>query len=220
MTREKRILEAALGLFARQGFEGTSIRDIASDAGINSATLYHYMGTKEDLLVKIMERGTGRLIESAVETLSGLETPEQQLAALVQLHVASHAIDRESALVIDTEFRSLSRENKRKVESQRNEYEALWRKALELGSSAEVFDIAGAKLAGFALLQMCTGVAHWYSSEGPSSLRDVETSFADMALALVRARRDGRALRVADLELPDPVRFYPSEVYGREEAEA
>ena len=44
--------ETMVALFAAKGFHGTGIRELADAAGLSSATLYHYMGTKEDLLVE------------------------------------------------------------------------------------------------------------------------------------------------------------------------
>lgn len=220
---EERILAAALALFARKGFEGTSIREIASDAGITTASLYHYMGTKEDLLVEIMERELGRVIREAGETLGAFDSSEQKLAALVQLHVAVHGIRQLPSLVVDTEFRSLSRENKAKIGALRDEYESFWRSVLTEGAERKTFGVEDPKLATFALLEMCTGVAHWYSPSGSLSLEEIEARFADMALALVGATRDGRCVRVEDLELPDPARFYPAaelEAAERKETEA
>lgn len=218
---EECILQAALRLFAAKGLEGTSIRDIASAAEVKTASLYHYMDTKEDLLVTIMERGLVEQLEAVRKAAHELRAPEQRLAALVQLHVAYHGINRLSALVADNEFRALSQENRTKIGRLRDEYESYWRDTLGGGISAGVFRIEDAKLAGLALLEMCTGVVHWYSPDGPLSLRDIEVGFADMALALVRAEREGgRQIRAGDLDLPDPVRFLPAGVRGHEEVEA
>src|SRR5690349_23887597 len=49
----RRILEAALGLFAEHGFAGASIRDIATAAGVRSATLYAHYESKEQILADL-----------------------------------------------------------------------------------------------------------------------------------------------------------------------
>ena len=46
---EVRLVEAAVQLFSRQGFKGTSTRDIAQLAGVNEATLFRYFARKTDL---------------------------------------------------------------------------------------------------------------------------------------------------------------------------
>ncbi len=45
------ILESARGLFARQGFDKTSVRAVAAGAGVDSALVHHYFGTKRELFV-------------------------------------------------------------------------------------------------------------------------------------------------------------------------
>ncbi|MEX0781048.1 MAG: TetR family transcriptional regulator [Dehalococcoidia bacterium] len=54
-TRE-RILDAAEHLFAERGFDGTSIRDVTAEAGVNLAAVHYHFGSKEDLLRSVLER--------------------------------------------------------------------------------------------------------------------------------------------------------------------
>jgi AcrR family transcriptional regulator len=54
-TRE-RILDAAEHLFAERGFDGTSIRDVTAEAGVNLAAVHYHFGSKEDLLRAVLER--------------------------------------------------------------------------------------------------------------------------------------------------------------------
>ena len=49
------IVEAAGRLFAQQGFDGTSLQDIANEVGVLKGSLYHYITTKEDLLFRLFE---------------------------------------------------------------------------------------------------------------------------------------------------------------------
>ena len=48
------VRRTALELFAAHGFAGTGIRQLADAAGVTSSTLYHYMGTKDDLLLELI----------------------------------------------------------------------------------------------------------------------------------------------------------------------
>jgi AcrR family transcriptional regulator len=207
----ERILGAALRLFAGKGFEATGIREIASDAGVTTATLYHHAATKEDLLLTLMRRGMERLLEATGEMTPQLRKPEQKLVALVRLHVVVHGVHQLSAIVNDTELRALSEEHRASIVGKRDEYEAYWRVALADGISRGVFSVEDPKMAAFALLQMCTGVAHWYSPDGELPIGRIGIRFADMALALAGAKRDGKQLRVTDLKLPGFVENYLAE---------
>jgi len=70
LTRE-RILEAAEGVFARTGLNGTRVREIADAAGVNVATLYIYFPSKNELHEAVLERGVRPLIDLMKEFYSG-----------------------------------------------------------------------------------------------------------------------------------------------------
>ena len=53
-----RLIDAALTLFARSGVDGTSIKDIAREAGVAQGLLYHYFAGKDDLLWGVLESDT------------------------------------------------------------------------------------------------------------------------------------------------------------------
>src|SRR5689334_11362848 len=55
ILRRAQILETALGLFARQGFDGTSTKQIAQSAGIAEGLIFHYFPTKAQLLTAVLE---------------------------------------------------------------------------------------------------------------------------------------------------------------------
>jgi AcrR family transcriptional regulator len=202
------VREAALRLFASKGFEATGIRDIAAASGVSSAALYHYMGTKEDLLLAIMREGQLHLLDTAQAMVAEVNSPEAQLGALVQLHVWAHGVRQLAARVADTEVRSLSGEKRDEVLKLRDRYQRLWTDALEQGVATGVFSIEDTKLMTLALLEMCTGVSHWYSQEGPVSLENIARHFANWALLMVRAKRSRRPITVDMLSLPDPSLYY------------
>ena len=195
-----RIMAAALRLFGTKGYGAVGIREIALEAGISTAALYHYMRTKEDLLVALMVDRLRRIIAAGRAAMAGLEAPEKQLVGLVRVHIVTHG--RYPETVIDQEVRSLSPQTRAGVVALRDEYEDLWRSVLDEGLAAGVFELPSSRTARLALLEMCNGVVNWYRPGGPISLSQVADEFAELALALVRARRGGRQVRLADLGLP------------------
>ncbi len=72
-TREK-ILKVATKLFARKGFDGARVDEIAKKAGVNKALIYYYFKSKEEILEEIMKRF---LEESLRRKQKMLEGPEQ-----------------------------------------------------------------------------------------------------------------------------------------------
>jgi AcrR family transcriptional regulator len=90
-TRRDGILEAALEVMSRRGFERSSIAAIAGRAGVARATVYQHFCDKQDILLALAERITRRIIET-VETWEPLPaTPaagEQELRAMIDKRVA------------------------------------------------------------------------------------------------------------------------------------
>src|SRR6195952_3348946 len=66
--KQVQIMEAAERLFADKGFAGTSVRDIAHEAGVNLAMISYYFGSKEKLMEAVFEKRMN-VIHLRVETL-------------------------------------------------------------------------------------------------------------------------------------------------------
>jgi AcrR family transcriptional regulator len=199
ISTKRRIEQSALQLFAAKGFEATGIREIADRAGLSTATLYHYMGSKDELLVAFMVESMTELTRAARAALEGCGDPAAQLAALVRTHVGFHTLDAQRTLVSDDELRALSDVAFIKVMQLRDGYEQLWAETLEQGARTGEFSIPDARITRLALLEMCNGVARWYSDRGPKHPAQIAEAFADLALAMVGARLDGKAQKLADL---------------------
>jgi AcrR family transcriptional regulator len=180
-----RVEAAALRLFATRGFEGTGIRLIAKEAKISLASLYNYMGTKEDLLDRLMQKSMRNLLEPAEAIAAEKADPNLRIVHLVNLHVRRHAEDSLLMIVGDTEIRSLTTEPRREVVALRDSYEHIWQDTVRDGVDAGIFIVPDAKLATLALLQMCTGISQWYSPRGRLSLDSVSDAFVTMTLNLL-----------------------------------
>lgn len=71
LTARARIRDAALRLFAERGVEGTTIRDIAREAGVSSGLLRHHFGSKDDLRAACDAHALSRLVEVKEEAILG-----------------------------------------------------------------------------------------------------------------------------------------------------
>jgi AcrR family transcriptional regulator len=198
----RRIMDVTVRLFAANGYQATGIRDIAAAAKVSSAAPYHYMGGKQDLLVRIMERNLRRWTEGARRACRGIDAPEARAPMFVRVHAMTAARHRLESTVVATEVRSLRQGARRRVVALRDEFEALLARAVGDGRAAGVFQIEDVRLARLALVEMCNGVSRWYSPRGPATLAELGDHFAEMSLALLRARRGSRPLRLADVGLP------------------
>jgi AcrR family transcriptional regulator len=79
------ILDAAQARFARQGFDGTTIKLIAADAGVNSALLYYYFRDKERLYQAVLDRLVQEMVRRGVRRLEAPGTSEERLRGFLEL---------------------------------------------------------------------------------------------------------------------------------------
>lgn len=181
-TSRDRVRQAAVELFADKGFHGTGIRDLAGAAKLSSASLYHYMGTKEELLAGIMTDCLGHLLTGARLAVAEVADPRERLGRLVALHVITHAVQPNETQVVDNEVRALSPGFRRSVVDLRDAYERIWAQTIEEGVRAGVFHPGGASVTRLALLEMCSGVARWYSPRGALTLDQLAGHYAELAM--------------------------------------
>nr|WP_253720342.1 TetR/AcrR family transcriptional regulator [Brevibacterium renqingii] len=177
-------------LFAARGFAATGIREIGRELQLNSATLYHYTGSKEDLLVGIMRLALENLAAMGRSAVARSVRPLEQLGYLVSSHVGLAALNPLTSKVIDHELRSLSAGNHESLLVLRDEYEALWADVFERGLSAGEFTKdTDAKVARLAVIEMCNGVANWFHADGPLTIIEIQERFVDLAGRMVGADR-------------------------------
>ncbi|MDP9094193.1 MAG: TetR/AcrR family transcriptional regulator [Actinomycetota bacterium] len=179
------VQRAAVDLFSRRGFEATGIRELGAAVGLNSATLYHYAGGKQEVLAEIMRLCLDELLACGRAALASSTDPMEQLAALIASHVGISALNPRTALVTDQEMRALAAERRTALMGVRDDYEALFAAVLTRGAKRRMFRLVDAGLTRLALLEMCNGVAHWYRPGGRLSVEDVQRRFVELGARLV-----------------------------------
>ncbi len=86
--KQTQLLDSAELLFSQKGFDGTSVRDIAEAAGINTAMISYYFGSKEKLMEEIFERKSLNLMENVEKLLKDDNLdPFQKMYGLVDIYI-------------------------------------------------------------------------------------------------------------------------------------
>ncbi len=117
------ILEAAVKVFARQGFHQSTVAQIAKEAGVADGTIYLYFKNKDDILVQFFRFRTQQVFESFREAVDGAETSTDKLRNLVRRHLAEFQRDRDGAVVYQVE----THQNSRLAEAQIREMSKMYR---------------------------------------------------------------------------------------------
>ncbi|MBF4162744.1 TetR/AcrR family transcriptional regulator [Nocardioides acrostichi] len=196
------VQRAAVRLFARRGYAATGIREIGREVGLNPATLYHYVGSKQELLVTIMRTCLDQLLLAGIEAVEFGDDPRVHLARLVRAHVGLSATNPATARVTDQELRALDTGEQEQVLELRDRYEALLADVVRKGARAGVLHARDPVVTRLALLEMCNGVAHWYRPDGRLTVRQVQQRFVELGCRLLGV---GDLPRAADLGPPPRV---------------
>lgn len=178
-TTRPLIREAALRLFAQNGYAAVSMRKIASEVGLQAGALYLYTPDKQTLLYELMEEHLTDLIEAWNKVEAGRD-PTNRLEAFARFHIAFNIERPESVFIAYMELRNLNPENFAKITALRGRYEAILTEILADGQRAGLFDVTDTKLSAMAIIAMLTGVNTWFKSEGRLSREQVETVYWDM----------------------------------------
>lgn len=176
--RRQGILDGAATMFAKRGFDGTSISDIAAHCGVSKALLYHYHNSKEALLYDILYSHCELLVQTATEAVKNSDCPEEQLRSVVHALMHLYMSSRDKHVVLLNNLHCLPEDQQKQIKS-------LERRVVQI-----IKDIA-AKLRPDLNSQMRTSLTMylmgainwtytWFKPQGPVS----ERQFADMATSL------------------------------------
>jgi len=109
VDKRARILEAAILVFARQGYHGARVSDIAREAGIAYGLVYHYFRNKEEILASVFEERWSRFL-AVVETIaSGPSTSHEKLEAVAAIILNAFRVRPEWVKVLVLEIQRSSR---------------------------------------------------------------------------------------------------------------
>ncbi len=181
-----RIRDAALKLFAQNGYAAVSMRQIAGEVGVQAGALYNYIPDKQSLLYTLMDEHMRALL-SAWECEEKGADPIERLAAFTRFHIRFNLERPDAVFISYMELRNLSAENFAAIERLRRQYEGELEAILSDGVRAGVFRISDPRITSLALIAMLTGVNTWYRAGGRLSLAEVQSIYWEMVRQSVGA---------------------------------
>jgi TetR/AcrR family fatty acid metabolism transcriptional regulator len=102
--RRKTILRAAVEVFARKGYHGCRIADVAREAGVAYGLVYHYFKNKEELLQLVFEAGWGGFMSRIRDAAEATAPLEQKIRRIAQVAFEAYRIDPRGVRVLVLEF--------------------------------------------------------------------------------------------------------------------
>lgn len=179
------VLDAAAALFVEHGYAATTLRQIAAAAGIKAGSIYHHFASKEDLFVRILDRGIAVMIEAFEGVAPVRGDVHLHLLAHVRAHLGALFEHGSYTAAHVTAFFTAPDDVRRRVVPVRDSYEQLWN--LLLG---EMLGDVGARelpLLRLVLFGSMNSTIEWFDPNGDTTLDQLAALITDQFLNGVRA---------------------------------
>ena len=185
--RRREVIAAAAHLFAQRGYQETSMSELTAATGLAAGGLYHYIESKDQLLISICDELLDPLLERAREIVAEPAPPAEQLRALLHAWLAHIASHRDHMLVFAQERHVIEREPQwRRVRGQRKAFEQLLDDVLDevlaRGEADGSMRFEDRRLSLLALLGMVNYTPQWLNPRGRLSPEQIADGYCDLIL--------------------------------------
>lgn len=175
-NRRQALLSAAAKLFRRKGFDGTSTRDIATAAGMQSGSPFYHFKSKDALLYAVMEAGMVSAIERQAKALQGKAPAADAREAMRRLVKAHFDVllgpGNDFVPVMLYEHRALSAAQRAKLAELQVRYEAVWTPVLRaLHDNGQLQ--APVKLSRLLILGALNWTVQWFDRKKGASVDEL-----------------------------------------------
>jgi len=192
-TKDK-LLRAATDLFYRKGYADTTIQDIGSMAGISSSLIYHYFGTKEELLFEIIETTRNSfetiLLKIQRDTPNPLDCLREIIRATV-IHPNSET-KKETKVFLDENYWLTKKHKERVKQRERELYEVLVTKVSESQEQGLVKNLP-ATIVAFNIIGVLNWSYRWYKAKGPLTIEEIAAVIVDFVMEGIVAPNSRRS---------------------------
>jgi TetR/AcrR family transcriptional regulator, cholesterol catabolism regulator len=162
------ILRTAARLFQQQGYDATSMNDVAAALKLSKGGLYHHFQSKDEILFNLMNHALDVTKERVINAVQDITDPEERLRMVMRRHieVVMSVRDREITVMLH-ENHPLPPAMRRKINARKKDYVHFMENLIaevqrERGSKANV----SARASAFALLGMINWIYQWYRPGG------------------------------------------------------
>lgn len=182
-NREQEIVAAAARVFQEKGYHAATTRDIAAAVGIQQASLYYYIASKEALLYLVVREPIMRLY-AQVEAIAKSSLPaRRKIERSIEAHLVAFDENYPHLLVFVQELHNIIQALQDPLREFPGRYQSLWedllRQGVEKGELRADLDVATTAL---MILGMCNWMYRWYRKGGRLDTRAVAKQYASAIL--------------------------------------
>jgi AcrR family transcriptional regulator len=170
-SRKKQIEQEATALFKSKGYNASSMRDLAHILGIEAASLYSHIKSKEEILQTICFR-TADAFFKAIDKLPAA-TPSKSLETAIKAHFRVITEHLDASAVFFNEWRHLSEPHLSRFLTLRTRYETYFINIIKDGIRQQEFRPIDEKLAMMTILSSINWTHQWYRPTGKMSVDQI-----------------------------------------------
>jgi AcrR family transcriptional regulator/DNA-binding GntR family transcriptional regulator len=178
-----KFVRTAAELFSKQGYASTSTRSLSALIGMEKATLYYHVKSKQDLLYLITKSSVETLQEEVKRAVEGITCPLEHLSVLIRTHCLSLLRDQTQHATALAEVRGLSPERLAEIVGLRKIYQTGIRRVIEEGqkNGSVRGDVEPRYLASM-LRGLLDRTVEWYQKGGSLGPAELADCFCDIYL--------------------------------------
>lgn len=184
-----KLLDTAAELFYNGGYSATTTRQISERLGIQKASLYHHVDSKEDLLYQICLSSLERLVSGVELAVAEADTAEARIRAAVRAHLDGALGNVKAHTVMLRDMNALSGDRRAAIAGRRSAYENSLRTLVDAGRSAGALrsDLPSRQLT-LALLNLINWPIVWFRGDGDMTPAEIADFLLDIFLNGARFR--------------------------------
>lgn len=181
-NRKDIIVKAGAAIFREKGFGAASMRDLAETLGIEAASLYNHIRSKNEILESICFNIANRFNTQLEEIDAGNLTPVKKIEAVLRFHIQQMIENHEEVIVSDREWKHLDEPYLSNFHNQRRNYRkrfaAIIEEAIKKGEVKKI----DAPTAVVILLHSVNGIESWHRSTAKISAKALEDNMVTIMI--------------------------------------
>ena len=180
LQKEQRnvIRKAAAKLFFEQGYENTTIRDIAKATGMSSSVIYYYFDSKEEVLYQLVDETLSAALKHIRKIEKSEKNLEEKITSILKEHtVYVYAMDEYALFYLVHDHKSLTAKHKELLTKKRKRYAKVLVRILdELKAKGMMVDM-NTTVCAFAFFGMVSWTYRWYDPKGKVDTEELSEVF-------------------------------------------
>jgi AcrR family transcriptional regulator len=187
ITKRAIILKEAAKLFKEKGFGGATMRDLAERVGIEAASMYNHIRSKDELLEEICF-GIGRKYDEQLSQIDQKKiTYPEKIEAVIAFHIQMIIEDANAVSVLNNDWKFLNSGQMIEFKAMRNEYEKHLAALISKGIEQGAFKKINVSVALFTILSSLRWVELWYKPSRGISKEDLAKDISAILMNGVKA---------------------------------